>query len=106
MGKRALVRHSTKVSVTCSNLTTRGAAKVVDGIMLNCSVQGTCLELNQRIPEGSIVMLKAGAWEAEDLRAVPPEGFRMLSLAEVKWSRPLTDEATCCFAVGLKYLPD
>jgi hypothetical protein len=102
MEKRSLLRNCTQISVTCSSLTCKGEDAVSHGHMVNCSNGGTCIKLNRKMHEGSIVMIKATQWSATDL----PEGFRTLSLAEVKWSKQLEVGMTPNYAVGLRYLPN
>ncbi len=104
MEKRALIRNRTQMSVSCSSLSTCSPAAVANGTMLNCSCGGTCIELNRRIQEGNIVMIKATGWtEKENLRELP-EGFRMVALAEVKWSKQRKSGTIPNYATGLRYL--
>lgn len=100
--KRSLVRNSTQIFVACSSLTAKSPDAVSHGHMVNCSCEGTCIELNHRMHEGSIVMVKATTCGLKE----PPEGFRTLALAEVKWSRRLEEGMTPNYAIGLRYLPN
>ncbi|MFZ1985673.1 MAG: hypothetical protein WAU91_14740, partial [Desulfatitalea sp.] len=93
-------------SVACSSLTANSPSDVLKGTMLSCSCKGTCIELNQRIQEGSIVMIKATIRSMEENPSPLPEGFRMFSLAEVKWSKPIEDGNLYNYAIGLRYLPN
>ena len=106
MEKRALSRKRTQISVACSSLNPRSPAGVSDGIMRNCSCEGTCIELNRRIHDGSIVMIKATCCSLEEKPAQLPEGFRTLALAEVKWSKRLDDGIMPNYTMGLRYLPN
>jgi hypothetical protein len=99
--KRSLVRNNTQILVACSSLTAK-SPDAVHGQMVNCSWEGTCIELNHRMHEGSIVMVKATTRDLDE----PPEGFRTLALAEVKWSRRLEEGTTLNYAIGLRYLPN
>jgi rhamnose utilization protein RhaD (predicted bifunctional aldolase and dehydrogenase) len=102
MEKRSLVRNCAQIPVACSSLTSKSPSVVSHGHMVNCSGGGTCLKLNHMMHEGSIVMIKAISWGMND----PPDGFRTLALAEVKWSRPLEIGLNPNYAVGLRYLPN
>jgi hypothetical protein len=100
--KRSLVRNCTQIFVACSALTSKSPETVSQGHMVNCSEGGTCIKLNHRMHEGSIVMIKATGGGLID----PPEGFRTLSLAEVKWSKRLEVGMIPNYAIGLRYLPN
>jgi hypothetical protein len=102
MEKRSLVRNSTQIFVACSSLATKSPDVVSHGHMVNCSFGGTCIELNHKMHEGSIVMIKATGCGPKEL----PEGFRTLALAEVKWSRRLEEGMIPNYAIGLRYLPN
>jgi hypothetical protein len=104
MEKRALIRKRTQISVACSNLTASSSAVVFKGTMLNCSCGGTCIELDHVIRDGNIMVIKATDWRAPDRPQDLPEGFRTLSLAEVKWSKPLEDENVSGYLIGFRYL--
>jgi hypothetical protein len=102
MEKRSLVRNCTLIPVACSSLTSKNPDVVSHGHMVNCSDGGTCIKLDRKMYEGSIVMIKAIGWGKID----PPEGFRTLALAEVKWSKPLEIGLSSNYAIGLRYLPN
>ena len=104
MEERKLLRGGSQISVACRSLIAN--SPVLKGKMLDCSCNGTCIELDQKIQEGSIVMIKATVRSLEDHPPVLPEGFRSFSLAEVKWSKPIEDEGLHNYAVGLRYLPN
>jgi len=106
MEKRALIRDWTQIPIECMRLTTRSLSEVLQGKMLNCSCEGICIELNQRIHKGSIVMIKATDWIEKGRPPAVPQGFRTLVIAEVKWSKPLDDGRTCNYEIGLRYLPN
>lgn len=106
MEKTDLMRNCRQISVACSSLTANSPSHVLKGTMLNCSCKGTCIELNQRIQEGSIVVLRATIRSTEENPSALPEGFRTIALAEVKWSKPLDDGKLHNYAIGLRYLPN
>lgn len=91
----------TRISVACRRLTAN--SPVLQGKMLDCSQTGTCIELDQKIQDGSIVMINTSVRVKEDPPALP-DGFRSFALAEVKWSKPIEDEGHQNFAIGLRYL--
>lgn len=105
MEKRALIRNHAQISVSCSSLASNSPAAVINGTMLNCSCEGACIELNQRIKQGSILMIKAAGRIGNKTPPAPPEGFRTLSLAEVKWLKTRNGHKANNYLIGLKYLP-
>jgi hypothetical protein len=105
MEKRALVRNHTQISVACSSLASNSPSSVSTGVMLNCSCGGACVELNQKIKQGSILMIKATGRIENITLPVLPEGFRTLSLAEVKWLKTRGRQRAYHYMIGLKYLP-
>jgi hypothetical protein len=105
MEKRSLIRDCTQISVACSSLTTDSPISYCNGIMLNCSCEGTCIEINQQIHKGSILMIKSAGWAGEKIPAEPPNGVRTVALTEVKWSQPADAENEFNYRIGLRYLP-
>ena len=105
MEKRSLIRDRTQISVACSSLTASGLIPQCNGIMLNCSCEGVCIELDQQVHKGSILMIKSAGWVGKEFFAEPPNGFRTVALAEVKWSKPADAENDFNYRIGLKYLP-
>ena len=106
MKKRSLIRERTQISVACSSLTASNPIFHSDGVMLNCSYKGTCIEINQLIHKGSILIIKATGWIGEKNPAETPNGFSTLAPAEVKWSKPSNAENASNYKMGLKYLPN
>lgn len=106
MEKRSLIRDCTQIRVACSSLVAGSPISPCNGIMLNCSCGGTCIEINQELHKGSILMIKANGWAGEKIPEKPPDGFRTLALAEVKWSKPAEAENVCNYRTGLRYLPN
>ena len=103
MEKRTLIREQTEITVDCCRLTTCDRAAPSKGTMRDCSCDGSCIELNHRIQQGSIVMIRATGRGA-NFPLELPEGFRTLFLAEVKWSRQLNDGNVAAYAMGVRYL--
>jgi hypothetical protein len=100
MEKRSRVRNRAQICVACSSLTAKSPQAASQGHMVNCSDGGICIQLNHKMHEGSIVMIKATNHDIKD----PPVGFRTIALAEVKWSKRLEDGMIPGYATGLRYL--
>lgn len=103
MEKRTAGRSSTEIPVACSRFSIIDGAAMHEGIMLNCSSAGSYIELDQHIDEGTIVMLKSHDTPQACMPASLPEGYRSVSLAEVRWARVIEDDTMCRFGLGLKY---
>lgn len=56
MEKRSLIRDYAQIPVACSSLTAASPISPCNGIMLNCSFDGTCIEMNQQIHIVSIMI--------------------------------------------------
>ncbi len=104
MENSTLLCDGAKISVACRSLIAN--SPVLKGKMLDCSCKGTCIELDQKIQDGSIVMIKATVRNLEENPPILPEGFRSFALAEVKWSKPLEGQGHHNYAIGLRYLPN
>lgn len=104
MEKRALNRCSMEVSVACCQFSILNGAAMHEGTMLNCSKGGSYIELDKSIDEGTIVMVKSAGASCDPSLPDYPEGFRRVSLAEVRWAKVIEDDFVCRFGVGLKYI--
>lgn len=103
MEKRSMNRSPTEHSVACRRFSIMDGSTMHDGIMLNCSHGGSYIELDKPIDEGTIVMVKSSGPLKGPMDNEIPEGFRSVSLAEVRWSRIIDDDFMCRFGLGLKY---
>ena len=103
MEKRSINRTQTAVPVACSRFSILEGTTMHLGTMLNCSSGGSYIELDRPLDEGSIVMLKSSS--ASDSGAPPmlPEGFRSVSLAEVRWAKVIGDGFMHRVGLGLKF---
>jgi hypothetical protein len=104
MEKRAAVRSRTQVSVGCGHFSILTGTAMDEGTMLNCSLGGSYIEISRPMSKGTIVLFKSCWPNAESEGKSLPQGFRSISLAEVKWSQPVEETPTSRFGLGLKYL--
>jgi hypothetical protein len=101
MEKRENNRHDSDTAVRCSFLTTLHCAEPIDGIMKNYGSGGMYAELRYRFTNGTILVVRStGSASGCPSR----NGYRSMSLAEVKWSVPLPVQGDICYGTGLKYL--
>ena len=101
MEKRENKRHDSHTAVRCSFLTTRSCGDPVDGIMKNYGSGGMYAELRSRFKAGTILVVRSTGSPSGCPRK---NGYRSISLAEVKWSVPLPVQGDICYGTGLKYL--
>jgi hypothetical protein len=101
MEKRAHRRHPLSAPIVCSYLSSLRFGKTFEGNMSNCSSNGLCAELEAQFSKGTILVVRTTGCSRGSARG---EGFRSLSLAEVKWSNPKPAGGGGGFATGLKYV--
>jgi len=101
MEKRENKRHDSDTAVRCSFLTTLHCAEPIDGIMKNYGSGGMYAELRSRFKDGTILVVRStGSASGCPSR----NGYRSISLAQVKWSVPLPVQGDICYGTGLKNL--
>jgi hypothetical protein len=101
MEKRENKRHVSDTRVMCSFLTTLHGGKPVDGIMKNYGCGGMYAELSAHFKAGTILVIRS---TGSPCGCPSKNGYRSISLAEVKWSEPKPVNSTTCYGTGLKYL--
>jgi hypothetical protein len=72
--------------------------------MKNYCDSGLYAELQVQFREGTILLCRTKGVPSEHSRTKIEDGFRSVSLAQVKWSKPIRVNGTTCFATGLKHL--
>ncbi len=106
MEKRSMVRSLTAQSVACRRFSILEGSAMHEGTMLNCSNGGSYIEIDKPIDEGTILMVKSSGAPNNSASSEIPEGFRSVSLAEVRWSKIIDDDFMCRFGLGLKYFDE
>ena len=101
MEKRENKRHTSDMAVMCSFLTSRRCGEPVDGIMKNYGCGGIYAELRACFKAGTILIVRS---TGNPSGCPSKDGYRSMSLAEVKWSEPRPVRGTICYGTGLKYL--
>ena len=104
MEKRNSDRHVTDQSIVCTFFTSHSCNDTIDGKMKNYCGSGMYAELPTHVREGTVLMVRATGIAPEYLSAKIEEGFRSVSLVEVKWSKPLSANGAVCYGTGLKHL--
>lgn len=104
MEKRSVQRHPMDATVVCSYLTSNGNERTFNGRMRNYGAYGMCAELKKPFRKGTILLVKTRCNPARPADSPVREGFRSISLAEVKWSQPLNVEGERRYGTGMKYI--
>ena len=101
MDKRGVERHDIDASTVCGHLTTLTDEKHYNGKMLNYSEGGMCIESRADFKNGGIVFIRVDGISSNFGSPSPIEGFRMMSLAEIKWSKPSDDAGKTLFGMSV-----
>ena len=104
MEKRNSDRLVTDQSIVCTFFTSHSCNDTIDGKMKNYCGSGMYAELPTHVREGTVLMVRATGIAPEYLSAKIEEGFRSISLVEVKWSHALTAGGVLSYGTGLKHL--
>ena len=104
MEHRGCSRHAVENSIVCSYLTSRSSAETFDGKMKNYSDCGMYAELQTEVRKGTILVVQTTSASWSRTQPEIQEGLRTITLAEVKWSRPMPAGGIPRFGTGFKYL--
>jgi hypothetical protein len=97
-------RYKTDQSIVCSVFTSHSPNDLFDGKIKNYCDFGVYAEIPTHFKVGTVLLVRATSRASERLPAKIGEGFRSVSLAEVKWSKPVSANGTVCYGTGLKHL--
>jgi len=100
MEYRNIKRQGIDASTVCSYFATSNNTNVYDAKMLNYSKGGMCIESNAEFKKGAIVLVKVKALFSNAGYPSLMEGFRTVSLAEIKWSKPSYDAGKALFGMS------
>ena len=104
MEKRKSSRHEIESSIVCSYFSSRNSNEAFHGEMKNYCDSGMYAELQVQLKEGTVLLCRTKRISLEHSRTKIEDGFRSISLVQVKWSKPIYDNGTTRFATGLKHL--
>jgi len=104
MEKRNSDRHVTDQPIVCTFFTGHSCNDTIDGKMKNYCGSGMYAELPTHVREGTVLMVRATSVAPEYFSAKIEEGFRSISLVEVKWSHALSAGGVLSYGTGLKHL--
>jgi hypothetical protein len=101
---RTSSRHEIDSSIVCSFLSSRSSNETICGKMKNYCDSGLYAELQVQLKEGTVLLCRTTRISLRPFRTKIEDGFRSMSLAQVKWSKPICVNGTIRFATGLKHL--
>jgi hypothetical protein len=104
MENRTSNRYEVESSIICNYFSSRNSNETFHGKMLNYCDSGMYAELQVQFKEGAVLLVRTKRIPLERSRTKIENGFRSISLAQVKWSKPICVNGTTRFATGLKHL--
>jgi hypothetical protein len=104
MENRTSRRHEIESSIVCSYYSSRNSSEAFFGEMKNYCDSGMYAELQVQFKEGTVLVCRTKKVSSERSRTKIVDGFRSMSLAQVKWSKPIRIDGATRFATGLKHL--
>ena len=104
MENRTSSRYEIESSIVCSYFSSRNPNEAFYGEMKNYCDSGMYAELQVQFKEGTILLCRTKRISSERSITKIADGFRSMSLAQVKWSKPICVDGATRFATGLKHL--
>ncbi|HBD07523.1 MAG TPA: hypothetical protein DCZ69_04625 [Syntrophobacteraceae bacterium] len=104
MENRTSSRYEIDSSIVCSYLSSQNSNETFFGKMKNYCDSGLYAELQVQLKEGTVLLCRTTRISFERPKTRIEDGFRSMSLAQVKWSKPICVNGTTRFATGLKHL--
>jgi hypothetical protein len=104
MENRKSNRHKTDQSIVGAIFSSHNFNEMFYGKMKNYCDLGLYAEFQTCVKDGTVLLVRTTSSAPERLPANIEEGFRSVSLVEVKWSKPLSANGAVCYGTGLKHL--
>ena len=104
MENRTSSRYEIESPIVCSYFSSRNSDEAFCGEMKNYCDSGLYAEMQVQLKEGTILLCRIKSNPSERPRTKIEDGYRSMSLAQVKWSKPICVDGTTRFATGLKHL--
>jgi hypothetical protein len=103
MENRSSQRRITRIPIVCSRFSSFCSGEPIEGVILNSCRDGFYAELKVHKQAGTIIVVRMTGCFSESSMGC---GVHCLSLAEVKWSKPILVDKEMCYATGLQYVMD
>ena len=94
-------RRITNIPIVCSRLSSFCDGKPIEGVILNTCPDDFYAELKAYEKAGTIIVVRTTVSFSESSM---DGGVRSYSLAQVKWSKPISVDNEVRYATGLKYV--
>ncbi len=104
MENRTSNRYEIDSSIVCSYYGSRNTDEAFLGEMKNYCDSGMYAELPVELKEGTVLICRTKRISLERSRTKIMDGFRSMSVAQVKWSKQIYVGGTIRFATGLHHL--
>lgn len=104
MENRANNRYEIESSIVCSYYSSQNTNEAFSGEMKNYCNSGLYAELPVEFKEGTVLICRTKRISLEHSKMRIVDGFRSMSVAQVKWSKPIYVDGTIRFATGLQHL--
>jgi hypothetical protein len=104
MENRTSSRYEIESSIVCSYYSSQNSNEAFFGEMKNYCDSGMYAELQLECKEGAVLICRTKRISMERSRTKIVDGFRSMSVVQVKWSKPIRVDGTTRFATGLKHL--
>lgn len=104
MEKRSYRRYVVQARIVFRPFNTRRINDAFQGRMLNYSPGGLRAELDQYVKPGIALMVRTKLVSEGENGQGTGEGFRSVTLAQVRWCEPVSSRDNIGYTAGLKYL--
>ena len=104
MENRNSKRHETDQPIVCTVFTSHCFNDLFDGKIKNYCDSGIYAELQTHFKNGTILFFRTIDITPDRSPPKTEEGFRSVSLVEVKWSKPVSVNGDVRYGIGLKHL--
>ena len=104
MEKRNSSRHPTEQSIVCTFFASKSFNDTFGGKIKNYCDAGMYAELQTHFKDGTVLLVRTTSSSSKPSASRLEEGFRTISLVEVKWSKPIVCDGNLCYGTGLKHV--
>lgn len=104
MEKRNSSRHKTEQSILCTFFASRSFNDTFGGKIKNYCDAGMYAELQTHFKDGTVLLVRTTSSPSKPSTSQLQDGYRSISLVEVKWSKPIFCDGILCYGTGLKHV--